>query len=272
MSAEDGVTTLARACDSLDEYLALGNEVERLVAPGPEARFVRRPGAPSIWDANHVSGARGDGADVDTLLARAAEHYAGFPQLCFQCDPLTPTALEARLVLDGYSLHAELELLLEGELEARPGACQIRLAERDEDWERIVELSRIDHSEQGRRAERPPFSEQLTRDLVGGRRAKGPSVRTWLARADGVACAFLSSWPGGNGVGKVEDLFTRPDFRHRGIATALIVHAVEDARARGAGPVLIGADPNDTPRHMYAQIGFRPFLMRRRYVKGASGR
>ena len=35
-------------------------------------------------------------------------------------------------------------------------------------------------------------------------------------------CAFLSSWPGANGVGKVEDLFTHAEFRHQGIASALI--------------------------------------------------
>jgi GNAT superfamily N-acetyltransferase len=62
-------------------------------------------------------------------------------------------------------------------------------------------------------------------------------------------------------VGKVEDLFTRPDFRHRRIATALIVHCVGDARERGAGPVLIGAALNDTPMHMYEAMGFRPFCV-----------
>lgn len=69
------------------------------------------------------------------------------------------------------------------------------------------------------------------------------------------------------GVGKVEDLFTAPAFRHRGIATALIAHAVDDARQRGAGPVLIGADANDTPKAMYSAMGFRPLLMYRSFVK-----
>jgi hypothetical protein len=65
-------------------------------------------------------------------------------------------------------------------------------------------------------------------------RAKAPDLRFWLARTEGVDCAFLSSWPGANSVGKVEDLFTHSDFGHRGIATALIVHCVRDARARAA--------------------------------------
>lgn len=65
----------------------------------------------------------------------------------------------------------------------------------------------------------------------------------------------------------VEDLFTHPDYRHRGIATALIARGVADARARGAGPVIIGADPTDTPMRMYAALGFRPIIVVRHYLR-----
>ena len=66
-------------------------------------------------------------------------------------------------------------------------------------------------------------------------------------------------------MGKVEDLFTDPDFRGRGVASALIASAVADARERGAGPVLVGARPDDTPRLMYAAMGFRPLCLTRAY-------
>ena len=72
-------------------------------------------------------------------------------------------------------------------------------------------------------------------------------------------------------MGKVEDLFTAPAFRRRGIATALIAHAVPDARARGAGPVLIGADPTDTPKAMYAAMGFAPVCAIRSFTKRLGG-
>ena len=65
----------------------------------------------------------------------------------------------------------------------------------------------------------------------------------------------------------MEDLFTVPAFRRRGVATALIAHAVGDARDRGAGPVLIGADPDDSPKHMYAAMGFRPLCVLRSYTR-----
>jgi GNAT superfamily N-acetyltransferase len=107
----------------------------------------------------------------------------------------------------------------------------------------------------------------ITEQLVASKRAKAPSVRYFIARADGVDCAFFSAWPGENGVGKLEDLFTRAEYRGRGIGTALIAACVDDARARGAGPVLIGARLDDTPKQMYASLGFRPLCYQRSYLR-----
>ena len=56
-------------------------------------------------------------------------------------------------------------------------------------------------------------------------------------------------------------------YRHRGVATALIAHCVDDARAHGAGPVVIVSDPTDTPKHMYAALGFRPVALKRGWLK-----
>jgi hypothetical protein len=54
---------------------------------------------------------------------------------------------------------------------------------------------------------------------------------------------------------------------HRGLATALIHPCVADARSKGAGPVVIAADPTDTPKHMYAAMGFRPVAVYSHYLK-----
>ena len=79
--------------------------------------------------------------------------------------------------------------------------------------------------------------------------------------------AYLASWEGIDGVGQVEDLFTHPDHRHRGLATALLHHGIADCRAHGAGPVVIVADPTDTPKQIYAALGFRPVAIKRSYRK-----
>jgi len=84
---------------------------------------------------------------------------------------------------------------------------------------------------------------------------------------DGRAAAYFNSWAGIDGVGQVEDLFTHPDYRHRGLATALIHRCVADCRAKGAGPVVIVSDPADTPKLMYAAMGFRPVALVSNYMK-----
>ncbi len=49
--------------------------------------------------------------------------------------------------------------------------------------------------------------------------------------------------------------------------TALIHAGVADCRSRGAGAVVVVADPHDTPREMYAALGFRPVAIKRIYGK-----
>jgi GNAT superfamily N-acetyltransferase len=68
-------------------------------------------------------------------------------------------------------------------------------------------------------------------------------------------------------VGQVEDLFTRQEFRGRGIGSALVAHCVDDARARGAGPIIVNPRADDTPRAMYAALGFRPLCVQRSLLK-----
>jgi GNAT superfamily N-acetyltransferase len=254
---------LRRVYETLQGYYELGCEV----IDDPLARFVRDRDAPRIYDVNIAHSVRAETElEIDAVLARADEVYAGLPHRVIHLDPWTVPTFEARLVLEGFVLEDELELLLESDLVIAddPPPVGIRPVESDDDWAVVRGLTRLDHEETARRRHHALWDEDVTTQMVATKRAKAPDLRFWLARADGVDCAFLSSWPGANGVGKVEDLFTHPDFRHRGIATALIAHCVGDARARGAGPVLIGALPNDTPMQMYAAMGFRPFCVAHR--------
>jgi GNAT superfamily N-acetyltransferase len=261
---------LARVYETLEGYYELGCEVR----DEPLARFVRNVDAPRIYDVNFAAFVRaGTRDEIASVLDRADELFDGLPHRVFHIDLWTPPAFEAQLVLDGFEFEDELQLLLEGDLGVSRDlpAIEIRLVESDDDWSTVRRLARLDHEEQARRQVHPLWDEEVTSEMVATKRAKAPALRFWLARTPEADCAFLSSWPGANGVGKVEDLFTHPDFRHRGIASALIVHCVRDVRERGAGPVLIGALPNDTPMRMYAAMGFRPFCVthRGRKVSGS---
>jgi GNAT superfamily N-acetyltransferase len=232
------------------------------------ATFVRSRALPIIHDLNHVGAVRaGDAATIDALMARVEVEFAGYRHRQFVLDADTPPELEARLVLDGYDdVEASLVMLLEGELRGAACAHTIQPLTTDADWTAYARLKRLDWAERAARLGLGPLPE-VAEGLIACYRAKAPPLRYWLALVDGEPRAFFSSWEGPEGVGQVEDLFVEAPFRHRGIATALIHHAVAAARRAGAGPIAIIADTTDTPKAMYAAMGFRPVAVLRKYTR-----
>jgi len=251
----------------IDAYHALGNEV----VDEPDVRIVRNLDAPSIYDANFACRVRASTEHaLDGVLARVDAAFGHCMHREVHLDPDTPALVEARLVLDGYEPEKTIELVLpagaEVVLDAPPCPVDLRLVESDADWRELERLTRLDHVGEAERERREPWAESVTAAMVATKRAKAPALRFWLARVDGVDCAFFSSWAGIDGLGLVEDLFTDAAFRHRGIASALVAHCVADARAHGAGAVVIGARTDDTPQRMYAAMGFRPAYVLRKYL------
>jgi GNAT superfamily N-acetyltransferase len=111
---------------------------------------------------------------------------------------------------------------------------------------------------------------EVTRGIVAGYRKKAPSYQFFLARVDGVDCAYGAGVLAPNRIGMVEDLFTLPAFRKRGIATALIAHAIAHVRHQGADQILIGALATAEPKRLYARLGFDPVCVTRQYIKHLS--
>jgi ribosomal protein S18 acetylase RimI-like enzyme len=200
-----------------------------------------------------------DSSQIDALLARVEVEYAHLLYRQFHLDPLTPPEIEAHLMLAGFSRWSNhLVMILEEQLRATPKPIHIRQVKSEEDWFEYSILQALEHIEYNKRLGKETTLSNA--EWLHYTKAKSPPVSTWMAYTEDTACGYCSSWPGENGVGQVEDLFTHPDFRHRGIATALIAHGVSDARSRGAGPVVIIADPTDTPKRMFATLGFRPLF------------
>ena len=244
-------------------WMALSNE--QFAADG--ATFIRNPSVPLIRDANQVISVTASSPDaVDRLLARADREFARSPHRQFRLDFTASPEFEARLALEGYERKDTLVMLLEGELAGAAKPHDVRPVERGADWQAYSSLHEIDWREY---AERIPggIDAGVVEQLMRARRVKSPPVRYWMAYVDGEPRAYLASWEGMDGVGQVEDLFTHTEFRHRGLAAALIHHCVADCRARGAGPVVIVADTADTPKRMYAAMGFRPVATSRTYWK-----
>lgn len=256
-----------RAIDVANDLSALGCEVFEVEG----ARFVRDRSAPNVWDSNFVSQIRArTPEEIERLLARAEREFAGSERISFRCDHRTPPEFEAALAMRGCERSEILAMLAEGELQGEPKPVEIRLVEGDEGWRLYEDLHRADFAEYSEDLGSPDDS--LIGEMIRARRSSSPPARFWLAYADGAPRAYMTSWEGTDGVGQVEDLFTYPDYRNRGLARALVHHCVADARAHGAGPVVIMAEPADTPKRMYAAMGFRPLALTRTWrMTRASG-
>lgn len=253
---------MSRVCETINRFLALGCERFQLCG----ATFIRNYAAPSRYDANNIGLIR-DAGLTEELLARADIEYGHLAFRQFNIDPLTPSQIEARLALAGFGRWSEhLVMVLEGNLHSRPNACDIRLVRTDEEWLAYHELTVVNVREYSERTGQAEEPEEVLRDLLTYVRGKSSKAPTWMAYVDNVPQAYLTSWSGNCGIGQIEDLFTHPDYRHRGLATALIAHGIESARAGGASEVLVIADPSDTPKEMYASMGFAPlFISRSQY-------
>jgi ribosomal protein S18 acetylase RimI-like enzyme len=57
-------------------------------------------------------------------------------------------------------------------------------------------------------------------------------------------------------IAQVEDVATMPEQRGRGYASAVVLRAVEEARAAGAELVFLVADADDWPKELYRRLGF----------------
>jgi GNAT superfamily N-acetyltransferase len=212
--------------------------------------------------------------EVEALLARIETEFAGYQHRTWGIDALTAPQTAARLALEqGYRANDALVHVLEGDLKAtvRLGRAaspnfEVREVLTKEDWQAYRELDAMWWKETSTGVF-GPYDPALHEEFMVYRRLKEPQARAWFACVEDTPRAFFSSWPGENGVGIVEDLYCHPDYRHRGLATALIARAVADCRERGAGPVIINSDVNDTPKLMYAAMGFRPTFVHRTYTK-----
>jgi len=243
-------------------HLALGHETFDV----PGATFVRNRAFPIIYDANFVFGiTASDAEEIDRLLSRASLEYAHASRLTFRVDPFTPPAFEARLLLEGYERGEVLVLLLERDLPGPTRPLDIRPVRNEAGWQAYAALKRLDSLEHPVCKKEDALNQAVADGLVSSNRIKCPPVLYLLAYENEEAVGFCSAWEGPQGVGQVEDLFVRPSSRHRGIATALISRAVATARARGAGPMVIVADAADTPKAMYAALGFQPVAVCRQY-------
>jgi len=103
----------------------------------------------------------------------------------------------------------------------------------------------------------PWASEPLVQQILEHRRDVGKAIPTRLfaAEADGRLAAHVELYSEG-GVGQVENVLTLPDYRGRGLARSLVLHAVAESHAAGNDLTFLVADADDWPEQLYERLGF----------------
>lgn len=265
MTSDSLVDLVDRAIDGFPSYAG----EERFEAEG--AVFVRDRSIPDRYYANRVEQVTASTPEEIARLSRCVEvEFKGFRHRSFYVDRDTPTEFEAWLLMEGYQRSDSLVMVLTDELRGAPKPHEIRLVETDADWQAYYDLIVTADRESDSRA--PQVGDGRASDARDQRIAMlqsvSPPVRYWLAYAEGAPRAFFSSWISSDGIAVLDFLYTHPDYRRRGLASALIHHCVADCRARGAGPVALETDPSDDiPKLMYAAMGFRPLSVSYEYLK-----
>ena len=92
------------------------------------------------------------------------------------------------------------------------------------------------------------------------REACDPRVRLYLANCDGQnagACSLFEA----NGWARVESVGTRPEFRRRGVASALVRRAIEDAQANENSVVYLFTEAGGDGEALYRTLGFVPWKL-----------
>lgn len=103
----------------------------------------------------------------------------------------------------------------------------------------------------------PPESRHAL-DLSG---LRAPGVRVWMAQLGGALAGTVALSPVEPGHDELKSMRTAPQLRGRGVAAALLGHALEDADRRGLRTVSLETGSMDffaPARALYVRHGFRP--------------
>lgn len=233
----------------------------------PYCHIVANPAFPNVWDANHADAVTARSkAEIDGVFAAMDDHLRHTPWRVVHTDGFTPDAFLARLALDGYQ---ERPVTIQMALLGRPAdlgtAIDLHPVVSDLDWRELQRLMELDYAE-GRKTGDLELSPEFVSSAVAAYRSKGAAYQYNLVIRDGEVVAYGAFAIAPNGVGMIEDLFTLPSARRRGVATAVIAAFVDRLQALGGHTIFLGALASETPKRLYARLGFHPVGLARTWV------
>lgn len=263
MTAED--IRAKRACEAYYFHAGLGGEV----IEGDLFTAVRDNGRRSVWDLNRVFDIKASkSADIDSLLITSESLYQRQGYTYFSVSPFTPPSFIARLAMEDYKeLTPVVQMVLSGALNGgRTEGFEMAPVISEADWGVLFKLVRQDHIE-GARSQGTKLDEVVTAGIVDGYRRRAGPCQFFIARINDTICGYGSATTCPNGIGMIEDLFTAPVFRRRGVGSSLISGCTDYLRSRGATDFLIGSLISEPPKHLYRKLGFLPVCLTRAFYK-----
>jgi GNAT superfamily N-acetyltransferase len=246
--ATDHADVFARARDFLRTTLEL---VVDELQPIDGGWVARAESLPLVWVANQVEVSRP--VEYAEALALVDRYQRGLPYRQLTVDhEASGRRLERAFRTDGWQVGREVVMALG------------RTPYRDVDTSRVVEADEEEALAPMRRwvAEDPDLDEtdegldqvrEFNRLAWRAREAK----RLGILDEHGSLAAVTMLFSDGE-IAQVEDVYTVPEARGRGLARALVTHAVSLARHAGHELVFIVADDEDWPKQLYWRIGFDP--------------
>tara|TARA_R110001606_G_scaffold260264_3_gene408106 strand:+ start:5757 stop:6557 length:801 start_codon:yes stop_codon:yes gene_type:complete len=254
-----------RACDTYYFHAAIGMQV----TTKQFCSSLRDADRPYVWDLNRIFEITAQTAkEIDQAMAFVDARIQTLGYAYISTSPFTSPAVIARLAFDDYREETPvIQMVLQAPLKAtHPVGYGLQPVASDTDWQTLYELVLTDHSE-GARTRGKKVEPHVTRGMVDGYRRKTGPCHFFLASIDGTPCAYGSATIAPNGMGMVEDLFTLPAFRRRGLASALISDCVDHLRQHGCTDILIGSLATEPPKALYRKLGFEPVCVTRSFMK-----
>lgn len=100
------------------------------------------------------------------------------------------------------------------------------------------------------------YSEESIRQIAGQKHVVAAAgARFFGIELDGDLVSGCDLY-GNARVAQIESVITLPEYRNRGLARAVVMRALAEARASGAELVFLQAEEDDWPKDLYRRLGF----------------
>jgi ribosomal protein S18 acetylase RimI-like enzyme len=239
----------------LDRIVAFRHAMEERMAertePFPYGTAFFSPSLARLWDRNYLRLEADGGVDAEELAAEA-DRIQGAARLAHRKVAVDDAAEGDRLAPQFARLGWEVQRLLV--------MVHRRPADRAPD---LAAVSEVDEAtlRPGRVAAARTYpwgqEDETVRQVLRAKQVKAEAtrVRFFTARVDGDPASFCEVYSDGP-TAQIEDVVTLPEHRGLGLASAVVLRALDDARRDGSDLVFLTADEDDWPKELYRKLGF----------------